>query len=572
MAEVTLGGFDFDPVDPSDFRVAIEGASKTGKSNTLAVMMEDLAGTRMPTLIIERLGILSTVRKIDDSIIVVGGREEAGIDLAIPSESLDVVADMVLNRGLKVLLDVSTYESDDPDDHPEHRATARVVKALNDTGQELLRSGQRRKCLLVVDEVHYLAPENNAPIIDVDEDVRRARAQLVKVATEGGNKGINFAAAYQRRAYTSKGVVSQMDNYIIHRLHRTDRSDASKEIGVSEEDIADLDTGQVFIYGDFTKQRVVGPEQVRPRTSPDPREEQFELPEPPDELSETLAEIGEEVGEIQEQREQQQERIQQLESRLESLQDRNQELEEQVRTADVLEKIAEGGTAPNGEMREVAQQVDELQERIQSVREERDQLIEENQELQSEIDSLETELAEKRELEVVKDEVVSSARTILRQFGELDLDAEEAREELQDMQDRIEELERENQRLRQQGGPSLEPLSDYEDFLDEAPVQDAVQDAMEQQNARKKTVRGIIAAILSNNGPATYSEIADRLGYSTTSTVSTSASALESVKVVEKLEVDGEQAVDLNTDGLNEIRFAAKRRQDTEERMEELDI
>lgn len=240
MTEVTLGEFSFDPVEPSDFRIAFEGASKTGKSNSLAVLLEDLAEVNLPTLVVERLGILSTVRTIDENMIVVGGRDEPGIDLAIPLESIEVVAEMVLERGLKVILDVSTYDVDDPDAHAEHRAAARVLKALNEDAAARLRAGSRRKCLVLVDEVHVLAPERGAPHIDLDDDVRRARAQLVTIATEGGNKGINFVAAYQRRAYTSKGVVSQMDNHVIHRLHRTDRDEAAREIGVDEDEIAEL--------------------------------------------------------------------------------------------------------------------------------------------------------------------------------------------------------------------------------------------------------------------------------------------------------------------------------------------
>lgn len=39
---VKLGDFEFDPVKPNDFRLSIEGASGSGKSNTLAVILEDL--------------------------------------------------------------------------------------------------------------------------------------------------------------------------------------------------------------------------------------------------------------------------------------------------------------------------------------------------------------------------------------------------------------------------------------------------------------------------------------------------------------------------------------------------
>ena len=59
---VTFGDVQFDPVATNDFRLSIEGTSNTGKSNTLAVLLEDLADVALPTLIIERLGALTPVR------------------------------------------------------------------------------------------------------------------------------------------------------------------------------------------------------------------------------------------------------------------------------------------------------------------------------------------------------------------------------------------------------------------------------------------------------------------------------------------------------------------------------
>lgn len=86
---VVLGDVEFDPVAVSDFRLSIEGTSNVGKSNTLAVVLEDLADVRLPTLIIERLGALTPVRFEDEELIVVGAREEEGIDLAVGLQELD---------------------------------------------------------------------------------------------------------------------------------------------------------------------------------------------------------------------------------------------------------------------------------------------------------------------------------------------------------------------------------------------------------------------------------------------------------------------------------------------------
>jgi len=53
---VELGDVAFNPVTTQDFRLSVEGTSGTGKSNTLAVILEDLADVSIPTLIIERVG------------------------------------------------------------------------------------------------------------------------------------------------------------------------------------------------------------------------------------------------------------------------------------------------------------------------------------------------------------------------------------------------------------------------------------------------------------------------------------------------------------------------------------
>jgi DNA helicase HerA-like ATPase len=105
---VTFGGVSFDPVAASDFRLSVEGTSGTGKSNTLAVLLEDLADVAIPTLVVERLGALSPTRLEDESIVVVGARDEAGIDLAVGLEDLDQLGEWVLDRGMKVLAAAAT--------------------------------------------------------------------------------------------------------------------------------------------------------------------------------------------------------------------------------------------------------------------------------------------------------------------------------------------------------------------------------------------------------------------------------------------------------------------------------
>lgn len=397
---VTLGDVSFDPVQTQDFRLSVEGTSGMGKSNTLAVILEDLADVSIPTLIIERLGALSPVRLEDEDIVVVGAREEEGVDLAVGLEDLDQLGSWILDRGMKILLDVSTYADYEQDGSRVHEAAARAVRSLNDRAHEKYRSGDRTKSLLVVDEVHYLAPKNSAPEPELDEHVKRCRGQLIKVATEGGNKGISVVSGYQRRAFLHNGVIQLCDDYIAHKPGDEDVDRTADALRCSEDELANLQTGEILARGEsITDGDLVGPTKVRKRRSPDPREESFELPDTPDELSNVLEDIQEEVEAERERRSEREDELERLREENERLREEKAELEEELANVDKLSDAMErlvgsgNGGAGDGAAAEVGEGVQELQGRVDELKQERDRLQEELDDVQAERD----ELAEENE-------------------------------------------------------------------------------------------------------------------------------------------------------------------------------
>lgn len=585
---VQLGEFSFDPVEPTDFRISIEGSSKTGKSNSLAVLLEDLADVDIPTLVIERLGILTTVRKEDDDIVVVGARDEEGIDLAVPLGQLDAVVDMVLEQGMKVILDISTYSDLENGLHTEHKAAAEVLKGLNNRAQARLRSGRRRKCLVVIDEVHVLAPESNAPHINLDKYVKRVRAQIVKIATEGGNKGINLVTAYQRRSYTSKGVVSQVDNYVIHRLRATDRGDVAKEIGVDKEEIEALGTGEVLVYGDITRQRVKGPLNIRKRRSPDPREETFELPEPPEDLSDTLQEIADRIETKQERERERRSRVEQLESEVEELREENEELQKEADVADALRKVLERVQSGNGVPPDVAEKAErfedlkearrQLQGKIEDLETENQVLREELEAREAEIDDLEAEVQELEQLELVKGEVESNARTILRQIGASDPELEEAREELSGLRKEVKELRKERNRLKEavdraeeSGGTVDEEFQDLKEMLKHEEVQKAVSKASDMQSMKEEHFWDAILA-LNDIGETTRKELGNHalIGVKHSS-LGSILSGLKKVGIVKSSREGVKHFYELDVDNVKSLIRNHRHRQELKKRREQLE-
>jgi hypothetical protein len=83
-------------------------------------------------------------------------------------------------------------------------------------------------------------------------------------------------------------------------------------------------------------------------------------------------------------------------------------------------------------------------------------------------------------------------------------------------------------------------------------------------------IRGVIVPIIAESGAVSYEVVAERLGVSTTSDVSKADSELERRKIITKDRHDDGMSVDLNVDGIQEVRRAAVEREKSEELMESL--
>jgi hypothetical protein len=94
---------------------------------------------------VERLGALTTVRHQDDNIVVVGEKDEEGINLVVPLDELDKLGSWVMDRGMKILINVSTYADYSEEQSRVHLAAAKAIRSLNDRAHERYRAGDRRR-------------------------------------------------------------------------------------------------------------------------------------------------------------------------------------------------------------------------------------------------------------------------------------------------------------------------------------------------------------------------------------------------------------------------------------------
>lgn len=571
MSTVTLGDVQFDPVATQDFRLSVEGTSGTGKSNTLAIILENLADIAIPTLIIERLGALSPVRLEDEDIVVVGAREEEGVDLAVGLEDLDQLGSWVLDRGMKILLDVSTYADYEQEGSRVHEAAARAVRSLNDRAHEKYRGGDRTKSLLVVDEAHYMAPKDSAPEPELDEHVKRCRGQLIKVATEGGNKGISVVVGYQRRAFLHNGVIQLAQDFIAHRPGDEDIGRTADALRCSENKLAELGTGEILARGPHVSDgNLVGPTTVRKRASPDPREESFELPDTPEELSEILNDIQEDVEAERERRARRQDELERLQEENERLRKEKEQLEQELtdtsRIADALENLGGISGGESEAAQDVGEGVERLQEQVAQLKDEKVDLQETINEVEADLvdaqernADLEARLAE-AEAEVERlQETLTEAREVLGadvegvagDDAEADDRLQELRTEIEQREETIGELKARIDRLQEQGYSLDEEFESKMDFIQHEAVREEIERAASKSKCKEDHTWDVLSVLIDKES-ATGDEIAPYCEVTKTS-VQNILSKLAEQNVVAKTTKRGKAQHSLNVDGMREI-------------------
>lgn len=500
------------------------------------MILEELADINIPTLIIERVGALTTVRHEDDNIVVVGEKTEEGIDLVVPLDELDQIGSWVLDKGMKILLDVSTYADYTEEESRVHLAAAKAVRSLNDCAHEKYRAGERTKSLLGIDEAHYMAPKDNAPEPELDDNVKQCRGQIIKACTEGGNKGISTIVSYQRRAFLHNGVISLCKDWIVHGLANEDAAKVAKKLNIDRELIDELGVGEILARGDnLTRSELVGPTKVRKRRSPDPREETFEIPETPPEKREILDEIQESIEQRSEQRAREKDLLEELEEKVEHLQEEKQELESDLKQQEnlrgLLKRSLEEPDSTEAD-RQLAEKIEDLEERNQELRQEIERLEQKNSELENQL----LEVREKKQdLQQQYESDLSGVNSLKSAFQQLGIagDGEITVEGVP--KDEVETIVRQQIESLGLDGAVHEPVEDVQDAILRDFQEEAVDRVLRKVQDLNETQRKLLLFIESRgkNVRSKTQWAKNALGHGTSSRTSEAMQGLENLGLVE---------------------------------------
>ncbi len=558
----------------------ITGKSGSGKSNTASVVVEELLDQGFPVLIVDTDGEYFGLKE-EYELLHAGADEDC--DIQVGPEHAEKLATLALEENVPVILDVSGYlDEDEADDLV--RETARHLYAKEKQLQ--------KPFLLIVEEVHEYLPQQGST-----DDTGQ---MLVKIGKRGRKRGLGIVGISQRPADVKKDFITQANWLVWHRLTWDNDTTVVRRVVSSEvaEAVEDLGDGEGFLQTDWTEADVQRVQFRRKRTfdaGATPGLDDVERPE--------LKSVGEglldELSEISERADRRRDRVDELEQKLDERDERIAELEQELTNArDVSNAAQQLASALQGDdegaeagvpedfdeqLQQKNEEIHELQARVDDLEaalEERDERIAEQQ---SELERLESyedrvEEAERIEerLEAVKawfasapEELLATNRQAQALFDEVgdDSDADVAA-----LQQRVDELEAENERLEQQvkdAGGVYVP-TDYEAFLEDDTVREQVAEAKTSSSVSEDYVRAIVAAILEAGGPVSFEEILEFPNATSKNHVGRAANELADRRIVSIDERDGGRYVDFNVDGVEAIKTEAKRRERREDLMEGL--
>jgi hypothetical protein len=174
-------------------RTAVLGISGAGKSNTIAVLGEELAG-KIPMTIVDMESEYHSLR--DEYPFIVAGSGEH-VDRVIGVGDAARLAREIMDSGESVILDLLEFKKDERDE---------LLRVYFETLWEIELKA-RKPHLIVLEEAHMFIPQSGKT---------EAQEIFTTVALRGRKRGLSIILASQRAAMIDKDVLTQMDKMILH--------------------------------------------------------------------------------------------------------------------------------------------------------------------------------------------------------------------------------------------------------------------------------------------------------------------------------------------------------------------
>jgi len=231
------------PVDAVTQRISILGRTRSGKSYTAGVVVEEVLKARQQVVILDPKGDWYGLRSSTDgksaglSITIMGGKHG---DIPLEPMAGTLVADIVVNERVSLVLDLSLFES-----------KADEIRFVTTFLDRFYRKNTE-PVLLVVDEADVFAPQKP----EKNETIMLNRMETI--CRRGAGRGIGVLLISQRSAALHKGCLSQTELMVAHQTTAPQDRDALKAWVVAHGDeeqrekfmtrITKLKTGTAIVW------------------------------------------------------------------------------------------------------------------------------------------------------------------------------------------------------------------------------------------------------------------------------------------------------------------------------------
>src|SRR5947208_15415261 len=181
--------------------VALLGITGSGKTNTAAVLIEELLTQGLPMTIVDIEGEYWGLKQSYD--LLIAGRSEHA-ELEIGPDNAPQLAKISVQRGISVILDLSDYTQDEQYDF----LGAYFQSLWESAGKE------RKPYQIILEEAHEWVPQGtNTPL----------KQLLSRIALRGRKRGLGIILMSQRSAKVEKDVLTQASLLFLHKVvHPTD--------------------------------------------------------------------------------------------------------------------------------------------------------------------------------------------------------------------------------------------------------------------------------------------------------------------------------------------------------------
>lgn len=210
-------------------RIAVLGISGSGKTNTGAVLVEELL-PHLPVTIVDVEGEWYGLKECYE-LLVAGRSEHAEVPLML--ENAAALAEISIRRGISIILDLSEYDQDE------------MQEILLAYFQRLwqLATSQKTPYEVVIEEAHEFVPQGTRSPL---------KTLLTRFALRGRKRGVGVILSSQRSAKVEKDLLTQAGILFLHNVvHPTDLSVYKDLIPLGGRDVEqqarELMPGEAFV-------------------------------------------------------------------------------------------------------------------------------------------------------------------------------------------------------------------------------------------------------------------------------------------------------------------------------------